>query len=247
MGRFGWIGAIQSSTGGGTVAERNAFGQPVGPVVQDWTGCDPLPALTVSGQYTQISPFSVAADADALWEAVCEDDGRMWTYMPITPFENRAAFDVWTHEIEASADPMFHTLRGEDGRVGGVASFLRIVPGHGVAEVGYISFTPRLQRTRAATEAMFLMMQHVFAHGYRRYEWKCNAANAASMRAAERLGFTYEGTFRQMQVVKGRNRDTAWFSILDSEWPAQRERFIAWLSPKNFDEEGRQRQSLQRG
>jgi RimJ/RimL family protein N-acetyltransferase len=168
----------------------------------------------------------------------------MWTYMPVGPFHDRLSFDDWCTMAQTSADPMFHTIRGEDGRVGGVASFLRIDPPGGVAEVGYISFTPRLQRTRAATEAMALMMGHVFAHGYRRYEWKCNALNAGSMRAAERLGFQFEGTFRQAMVVKGRNRDTAWFSLLDTEWPAQSARFEAWLAPENFDENGQQTRPL---
>lgn len=225
--------------------ELNSFGQPVGKTIKGWKPCSPLPPLSKTGRYCRIAPFQKDRDGSGLWDAICEDDGRMWSYMPIGPFQDRNIFDVWCGTIETSADPMFHTLWDEDGHIGGVASFLRMDPDNGVAEVGYITFAPRLQRSRAATEAMALMMGHVFDAGYRRYEWKCNVANAASRRAAERLGFSFEGVFRQAAVVKGRNRDTAWYSLLDSEWPAQHRAFERWLDPENFDVSGRQSVSLQ--
>jgi RimJ/RimL family protein N-acetyltransferase len=130
-------------------------------------------------------------------------------------------------------------------RATGIASYLRIEPAHGTIEVGHLAFSPLLQRTAAATEAMYLMMKHAFELGYRRYEWKCDALNAASRRAAERLGFRFEGVFRQAVVYKGRNRDTAWYSIIDREWPGREAAFLAWLDPTNFDSHGRQRRSLQ--
>ena len=148
-------------------------------------------------------------------------------------------------EAVAGRDPVFWAIR-EAGAAHpvGVASYLRITPEHGVIEVGHICLSPALQRSRAATEAMFLMMDWAFSHGYRRYEWKCNALNMASRGAAQRLGFSYEGIFRQATVVKGRNRDTAWFAVIDAEWPALREAYAAWLSPRNFDAAGRQKERL---
>jgi RimJ/RimL family protein N-acetyltransferase len=144
-----------------------------------------------------------------------------------------------------SADPLFFAVvDAASGRAAGVASYLRIDPVNGVIEVGHLAFAPQLQRTRVATEAMYLMMKHAFSLGYRRYEWKCDALNAPSRRAAERLGFTFEGVFRQAIVYKGRSRDTAWFSVIDSEWPVLETAFLAWLDPDNFDADGRQRRSL---
>ncbi len=195
----------------------------------------------MTGQYVQLSPLLVS-HAQAIYDASRHDKtGAGWQYMPIGPFENVAAVVEFLERVCAKSDPMFFAITdSSSGRVCGFASFLRITPEQGCIEVGYIYFSPELQQTRAATEAMFLMMQRVFDLGYRRYEWKCNAANGASMRAAKRFGFTFEGIFRQAMIVKGRNRDTAWFSILDSEWPAQRERFQKWLLPTNFDADGRQ-------
>ncbi len=147
--------------------------------------------------------------------------------------------------MSAGDDPFFYAIRNlESGHWQGVASYLRIAPEAGSIEVGHINFSPALQRSRAATEAMFLMMQWAFEAGYRRYEWKCDARNLPSRRAAQRLGLSYEGIFRQASVVKGRNRDTAWFAAIDSEWPALKEAFTAWLSPSNFDSAGRQKERL---
>lgn len=148
-------------------------------------------------------------------------------------------------ETETRDDPLFYAIKNlETGHWEGVASYMRIAPAAGSIEVGSIAFSPALQRTRAATEAMYLMMAWAFEAGYRRYEWKCNALNMPSRRAAQRLGFSYEGVFRQAAVVKGRNRDTAWFAAIDSEWSSLKEAFEAWLAPSNFDDQGQQRESL---
>jgi RimJ/RimL family protein N-acetyltransferase len=150
----------------------------------------------------------------------------------------------WIAEAENSEDPLFFTFAPEGEEAAGFGSYLRITPAAGSIEVGYLSFSPRLQRSVAATEAMYLMMKWAFEAGYRRYEWKCDALNAASRRAAQRLGLSYEGVFRQATVVKGRNRDTAWFAAIDAEWPALEAAFQTWLAPENFDADGRQKTSL---
>jgi RimJ/RimL family protein N-acetyltransferase len=170
----------------------------------------------------------------------------MWTYLFSGPFGTAQEFAAWLAAREDSLDPLFFAIvDGPTGHATGLASYLRIETMHGVVEVGHLAFSPLLQRTRAATEAMYLMMKHAFELGYRRYEWKCDALNEASRRAAERLGFRFEGIFRQAVVYKGRNRDTAWYSIVDSEWPARRAAFEAWLDPANFDADGRQLRRLQ--
>ncbi len=161
------------------------------------------------------------------------------------PFNSSAQFYRWVNKVNKTNDPLFYAIRKLDGgKWEGMASFLRIIPGSGSIEVGNISFSPSLKRTIAATEAMFLMMSWVFETGYRRYEWKCDALNMASRYAAQRLGFSYEGIFRQATVIKGRNRDTAWFSIIDKEWPALKEAFSVWLSQRNFDQGGLQKERL---
>lgn len=167
-------------------------------------------------------------------------------YLPDGPFEDEADFRDWLITRAASLDPLFYAIVDRaSGRALGMASYLRITPEHGVIEVGYIWYSPELQRTAAATETMYLMARHVFEDlGYRRYEWKCNELNEPSRRAALRLGFTYEGVFRQHMVVKDHNRNTAWYSMLDSEWPAAKAAFEAWLRPENFDAQGRQLHGL---
>lgn len=186
------------------------------------------------------------AHASALWAANALDaSGKMWTYLPYGPFDSLAAYRAWLVEMGARHDPFFYTiLDASTNQPVGLASYLRIDPTSGAIEVGHLHFSPLLQRTPAATEAMFLMMQHAFALGYRRYEWKCDSLNAPSRAAALRLGFTFEGIFRQALIVKGRNRDTAWFSITDQEWPTLKEAFLSWLAPTNFDERGGQRERL---
>jgi RimJ/RimL family protein N-acetyltransferase len=162
------------------------------------------------------------------------------------PYPNLSAFEARLRQMASTSDPLFLTiLENSSGQPVGYASYMRIEPAHRCIEVGSILFTPALQHTPGATEAMYLMARHVFNDlGYRRYEWKCNALNEPSRRAALRLGFTFEGIFRQHMIVKGRSRDTAWYSMLDSEWPARKASFERWLAPDNFDAQGRQRQSL---
>ena len=195
------------------------------------------------GRYVRLMPLTIAHAPAIFAESAGHD--WIWDYMPQGPFATEADCAAWMAEAEASEDPFFFVIEDlELGRVTGMASYLRIAPGAGSIEVGNILMTPALQRRRAATEAMALMMAWAFDAGYRRYEWKCNALNRPSRAAAQRLGFSYEGLFRQALVVKGRNRDTAWFSVIDREWPALKGAFETWLAPENFDAQGRQKQSL---
>lgn len=224
----------------------NALGQPVGPPLPDWRP-PPRPAhAALVGRYSRLEPLDAGRHAADLYAAYSEDAaGRLWTYLFSGPFASAGEYRAWVEARQDSVDPLFFAVvDAACGRAAGVASFLRIDPAHGVIEVGHLAFAPRLQRTRVATEAMYLMMKHAFDLGYRRYEWKCDALNAPSRRAAERLGFTFEGVFRQAVVYKGRNRDTAWYSIIDGEWPRLEARFRAWLDAANFDDEGRQRRRL---
>ena len=171
--------------------------------------------------------------------------GVGWTYLPYGPFTDEPTFRSWLDGIAAKDDPLFHAILDDSGDAVGVASLMRISPETGSIEVGHIHYSPRLQRTRAATEAMFLMMRRVFEElGYRRYEWKCDALNEPSRKAAARLGFSFEGVFRQATIYKGRNRDTAWFAIIDHEWPALKAAYETWLDPGNFDAHGKQQQGL---
>ena len=221
--------------------------QPTGSPLPGWTPRRPPPRSAMKGCFAGIEPLDAERHAADLFAANGADrDGAMWTYLGYGPFAAFADYRRWVEASAGSEDPLFHAITDlATGRAVGVASYLRIEPAVGVIEVGHIALSPALQRTAAATEAMWLMMRRVFDElGYRRYEWKCDALNAPSRRAAERLGFTYEGTFRQATIYKGRNRDTAWFSIIDSEWPAIDGAFQEWLSPMNFDGDGRQRRPL---
>jgi RimJ/RimL family protein N-acetyltransferase len=214
----------------------------VGRPVPDWTP-RPRPGRDLlSGRYCRLEPLDPERHAEQLWTAFeLDTTGVGWTYLPYGPFAGFADFRHWVGKVAQADDPLFFAILDTDGRAVGVASYLRIDPVMGSIEVGHIHYSPLLQRTRAATEAMYLMAWRAFEElGYRRYEWKCDDLNAPSRRAAERLGFTYEGTFRQDRIYKGRNRDTAWYSIIDSEWPAVREALEAWLDPGNFDEQGNQ-------
>jgi RimJ/RimL family protein N-acetyltransferase len=198
------------------------------------------------GRYCRLEPLDLVRHAEDLYTANSADDGRMWTYLPYGPFESA---DEYRERMERFASDtsmvVFAIVDAASERAGGVAAYQRAAPEHGSVEVGHIALSPRLQRTVAATEAMALMMGHVFnVLRYRRYEWKCDALNLPSRRAAERLGFSYEGTFRQAVVVKGRNRDTAWFSVTDGGWERLEPAFGAWLAPTNFDALGLQRRSL---
>lgn len=214
----------------------------IGADVTDWTPPPPPPRVTLTGQYVELTPLS-PEHGPAIYRAI-DGDPDLWLYMGAGPFATEAEFQSFVQDRAASQDPQFYAIRKTGGEWCGMASFMRITPADGVIEVGNILFSPALQGSPAATEAMMLMADHAFSLGYRRYEWKCNAFNASSRRAAQRLGFSYEGTFRQHMIIKGKNRDTAWFSILDSEWPALRTVYETWLSPSNFDREGQQRLSL---
>ena len=226
----------------------NELGQPVGAPLDLVLPRPRPPRSPMRGQWCDVVPLDPDAHAAALYAAYAEDaEGRIWTYLPKGPFADLAAYRAWVDETCLTDDPMFHTILVE-GQPLGVASLMRIDPANGVIEVGHINFAPALSRTRAATEAMFLMMSRAFDElGYRRYEWKCDALNAPSRSAALRLGFTSEGTFRQATTYTGRNRDTAWFAITAGDWPRLKAGFQAWLDPANFDENGRQRTRLHQG
>lgn len=226
---------------------RNQFDQPVGFPVPDWTERRRPPRTTMHGQYCRVEALVPDIHARDLHRANQLDlQGINWTYLSADPIQDLDAYIAWTCRVSANDDPFFHAIVEESTGVAlGVAAFLRIDTVMGVIEVGHINFSPALQRTRAATEAMFLMMRRAFEElGYRRYEWKCDSLNWPSRRAAERLGFTFEGVFRQAIVYKGRNRDTAWFSVIDRDWPSLRTAYERWLSPMNFDADGRQRSRL---
>jgi len=199
------------------------------------------------GRWCRVEPIDVDLHASDLFEANSRDhEGRNWTYLSTGPFADLEAYRRWLTTTMSGDDPMMHAIVDlQSGKAVGVAAFLRVDPSHGVIEVGHINYSPHLQRTVAGTEAMYLMMRRVFHElGYRRYEWKCDNLNAPSIAAAERLGFRFEGIFRQAIVYKGRNRDSAWFSIIDGEWPALRSEFERWLHPDNFSHEGVQRTRL---
>ncbi|MHB8423378.1 MAG: GNAT family N-acetyltransferase [Leptospirales bacterium] len=221
----------------------NHLGQPIGLPVSDWQPPSRPERVSFSGRYCRIEPLDSSRHAQSLFEACSPDkEGRLWTYLPYGPFETVQDYRKWTEEASCQSDPLyFAILDASSGRAIGTAAFLRIDPKNGSIEVGGLCYSPLLQRTRVATEAMFLMMEHAFHLGFRRYEWKCDALNAASCASAERLGFSFEGIFRQATVVKGRNRDTAWYSVLDSEWPDLKKRFLEWLDPDNFHSSGHQK------
>ena len=198
----------------------------------------------MTGRLVRLEPLNADAHAFEL-HAAFQGHDALWDYMPYGPFTSGSAYHRWAREREAGEDPRFFVLRdAATDKPGGIASYLRITPEAGSIEVGHICISPSMQRGAAATEAMFLMMDWAFRAGYRRYEWKCNALNIPSRRAAQRLGFSYEGIFRNHMIVKGRNRDTAWFSVIDSDWPALSEAYRIWLSPTNFDAKGQQRERL---
>lgn len=212
--------------------------------VAGWTPPPVPPQQPLQGLYARLEPLRADKHAALLYPAYVGQD-QVWDYLPYGPFSSSAQYHRWVRECEDATDPQFFAIRNEDSQAWeGVASYLRIAPDAGSIEVGHINFAPALQGTRAATEALYLMMQWAFEAGYRRFEWKCNALNIPSRRAGQRLGLSYEGVFRQAAVIKGRNRDTAWFAAIDAEWPALKEAFGAWLRPENFDIDGRQIERL---
>jgi RimJ/RimL family protein N-acetyltransferase len=217
-------------------------GRPVGKPVDATPAAAPQPVV-LPGRFGRVEKLEPRHAAD-LW-GVTKGADALWSYMGYGPFAEQTAFLAWVPERAALADPYAYAVIDADGRAVGIATLMEIRPAMRVIEVGHIVYSPVLQRTPLATEAQYLLARYVFETlGYRRYEWKCNALNAPSRRAAERFGFTFEGVFRQHLIIKGRNRDTAWFSMLDSEWPARKAAFERWLAPANFDAAGRQKTSL---
>lgn len=229
-----------------TPQATNSLGQPIGFPLPQWRPPQPPSREPMEGRFCRMEPLNPELHLASLYAANQMDvEGSMWTYLPYGPFDSLDNYRAWAEEMCRSVDPLFYAVMDRlTSKAVGVASYLRIVPSGGSLEVGHLAYSPLLQRTPAATEAMFLMMERAFALGYRRYEWKCDALNGPSRAAALRLGFSFEGIFRQATVVRARNRDTAWFSIIDREWPALQQAFRRWLDPANFDGQGVQRERL---
>ncbi len=231
-----------------TAGRVNALGQPIGPPLADWVPPEAPPRTPMEGRWCRIEPLDPARHAAELYDAYREDaDGRVWTYFSYGPFASLEQYRTWMEGFCMGPDPQFFAVRPKHGseQASGTVCFQRIDRRMGSIEVAHIIYSPRLQRTTAATEAMYLMMRRAFDLGYRRYEWKCDALNDASIRAALRLGFQEEGTFRQALIYKGRSRDTRWLSVIDRDWPRLRRRFGSWLRSGNFDASGVQRTALQ--
>ena len=221
----------------------NSYGQPIGQPIQGWSERQRPPRITLEGRYCRLEPLDARQHGDDLFAAyACAPDGRAWTYLGPEPFTVRSDFDAYLERNAASPDPLHYTVVDTDTqRAVGTLALMRMDTSNGVIEVGHVIYSPLLQRTRASTEAQYLLMKLVFETlGYRRYEWKCDSLNAPSRSAAARLGFSFEGVFRQLLVYKNRTRDTAWFSIIDGEWPLLKKAFDSWLSPDNFDVQGAQ-------
>jgi RimJ/RimL family protein N-acetyltransferase len=226
--------------------EMNQFGQPVGDLVPDWTS-PPVPTREqIEGRFCRLEPLTPPQHGPDLFVANdLDSEGRNWTYLPYGPFASFDEYLEWLKQSAATTDPLFYAIIDlARGRAVGLSSYLRIDPGNGSIEIGHLNFSPLLQETTTATEAMYLMMKQAFDLGYRRCEWKCHALNLPSRRAALRLGFSFEGIFRQAAVIKGRNRDTAWYAAIDKVWPDLQRAFESWLAPENFDEQGTQKTSL---
>ncbi|RJX76652.1 GNAT family N-acetyltransferase [Pseudomonas sp. LS-2] len=215
--------------------------------LEHWQSAALPDTRTLNGRFIRLEKLNAARHADGLWAALEGPgaDPKLWDYLAVGPFTERSAFDDYLAGLEASTDPWFYTVVDQEtGVLDGFLSLMSIVPSQGRVEIGHVTFGASMQRTPKSTEAVYLLAQESFALGNRRLEWKCNADNARSMRAAERFGFSFEGTFRQHMVVKGKNRNTAWFSILDSEWPERQRAFAAWLAVDNFAD-GKQLKTLE--
>ncbi len=221
----------------------NEFGQPIGPPLGEWTPPARPPHQPIVGRTVRLEPFAPHHVAE-LFDAFTGAPEPLWTYLPYGPPESADDIEGWRRAFEASGFQPYAVVVDADPAVVGFACHMRIDPNAGSIEVGAVTFSPHLQRTVASTEVNHLLMRHAFDSGYRRYEWKCDDLNAPSRRAAARLGFTYEGTFRKAIHYKGRSRDTAWYSIIDTEWPAVDAAFERWLAPENFDADGHQRTQL---
>jgi RimJ/RimL family protein N-acetyltransferase len=226
--------------------ELNQWGQPIGILVPNWQPSTLPTRETLVGRFCRIEPIQPERHARDLFEANALDaEGRNWTYLAYGPFATFEDYNSWLEQWVTCTDPLFFAIVDQStNKAVGVCSYLRIDPNQGTIEVGHLNFSPLLQTKPAATEAMYLMMQWAFELGYRRYEWKCHSLNAKSRRAAQRLGLSYEGVFRQAIVSKGRNRDTAWYAAIDQEWPALKKAFQTWLAQANFDPAGSQKVSL---
>jgi RimJ/RimL family protein N-acetyltransferase len=225
----------------------NAYGQAIGPPVADWTERPAPPRTPMLGRYCRVEKLDVERHAADLWDAYSQEtDARDWTYLTIGPFAEAAGYRAFAAGAAQSEDPLHHAVIDlATGKALGTLALARNDRGNGVIEIAFVVYSQRLQRTRAGTEAVFLLLCRAFdTLGYRRVEWKCDALNAPSRAAAMRYGFSFEGIFRQAVIYRGRSRDTAWHSIIDPEWPAIRAAFDQWLAPENFDADGRQRRAL---
>ncbi|WP_140985525.1 GNAT family N-acetyltransferase [Asticcacaulis tiandongensis] len=221
---------------------ENQFGDPIGKAVPDWKGCARLPDTDLSGRTCRVIPYAID-HADDLYKAYARDDGRMWSYLPYGPYQSPSDVHNGIMDWQDNKGLQTFTILKDNTPVGH-ASFMRYDLHNGSVEIGGVTFSPLLQRSTAATEAMYLMMKHAFDHGFRRYEWKCNQLNWPSSHAAQRLGFTFEGVFRNAQVAREGRRDTAWYSVIAEEWPQVRARLETWLDPANFDASGQQIRAL---
>jgi len=223
----------------------NSLGQPIGAPLPGWAPPPLPPQEAIEGRYARVVPADEQFAPDLYAAHLQDHEGRTWTYLPYGPFATESDYRHWMRTTCFGSDPMFHVIIDKGtGRAAGVAAYMRITPASGAIEVGHVCFSPLLQRGRCATDAMYLMMKRAFELGYRRYEWKCDALNAPSRSAAQRLGFSFEGIFRQATVYKERSRDTAWYAAIDSDWPSLAKAFETWLDPSNFDVSGRQRSRL---
>jgi len=229
------------------MTQPNIHGQLIGPVVENWTARSLPPRTPLIGRTCRVEPVDVGGHSEDLFAAYsAAPDDRDWTYLPSERPTSKAAFATYLAGMAAASDPLHYAvIESGSGKAVGTAAHMRIDPGNGAIEVGFIRWSPLMQRHVSGTEAIYLLMKRAFDElGYRRYEWKCDNLNERSRAAALRYGFRFEGVFRNAAVVKGRSRNTAWFSITDDEWPAVKTAFEEWLSPSNFDGEGRQRRTL---
>lgn len=235
---------------GGAFAQKKEEGDVMGNLVLDMPDWTPTPTPTravLKGRYARLEPLNPDQHGDGLAAALLPPagDDDTWTYLPYGPFDGRAAFDAWLRTFATGIEPLFFAIIDtETGRADGLIAYMRIAPEDGALEIGHVLYGPAMRRTRRATETMFLLLEWAFSRGYRRVEWKCDALNERSKNAASRYGFTAEGLFRQHRVVKKKNRDTAWFALLDGEWPTARTAYERWLAPENFDADGRQKSAL---
>ncbi len=225
----------------------NEFGQPLGDLVENWQPVSMPAKVVLQGVYCILEPLDIEKHSEKLFEnLLINNQGELWTYLPYGPFKQCKEFQAWIKTTAAMSGTLLYcVIDAKTQNPIGISGYLRITPEHGVIEVGHLHYSSLLKKTPIATEAMYLMMQYAFnTLGYRRYEWKCHSLNLASRNAALRLGFQFEGIFRQCNVFKNRNRDTAWFSIINTEWPALEQKFQRWLNPNNFDADGKQKISL---